>query len=108
MRGNHRIWFRNDYTPPEALTLEQLERVRSVTTTPKDGTRTWHEVWTGATLMGFVTKRMGGLSYRRLDHEGWTYAAKDQRDDEPPHGRAILALLDDVETNCSSALKTVS
>lgn len=107
MRGNHRVWFRNDYTPPPALTLEQLDRVRSVTATAKEGTKTWHEVWSDGVLIGYVTTRMGGQSFRRPHHDGWVFAANDYRECEPPHARAILALLDDLKADCSTAVEAL-
>lgn len=107
MRGNHRLWFRNDYTPPPALPVEQLARVRSVTVTPKEGTKTWNEVWSNGLLIGYVTSRTYGQSFRRPHHDGWVFAANDHCDGEPPHARAILALLDDVEADCSIVLGTV-
>lgn len=99
MRGNHRIWFRQDYTPPPCLTPEQLQRVGTVSVCPKEGTKTWHAVSSEGVLLGYVTTRSYGQNFRRPDHVDWTPAAGDWRRDEPQHARAILALLDDIEAN---------
>lgn len=97
MRGNHSLWFRQDYTPPPCLTPEQLQRVSTVNVCLKEGTKTWHEVRSGDMLLGYVTTRSAGQSFRGPDHDFWVPVNQDWHHDEPQHARAILALLDHIE-----------
>lgn len=101
MRGNHRIIGRDDYVRPPALTLDQLQRVLTITVVPKDGLKTWHEARSGGAIVGYVTTRLGGQSYRLPNQENWCFAANDWCDGEPPHARAILALLTEIDCNRS-------
>lgn len=104
MRGNHRIWGRQDYTPPPALTPLELERISTVTIRPREGTTTWFEGWSAeGLLLGYVSSRMSGQAFRRPWHDLWIPANVDSRPEDPRHARAILALLDSVARDAEDA-----
>ena len=104
MRGNHIHWFRNDYTPPPALSAESLQRVDTVTVRLREGTNTWWEAWLDGVLIGYVRTVMHGQYFRGLSDNGWMATNLDWLHSEPPHARAILALLDHLdEALCTEA-----
>lgn len=94
MRGNHRLIGRNDYTPPPALTEAQCQWIASVEVEPTFGRKTWFTVTRGGELLGYVTTRIYGQEFRTPDLEGWLFACSDWNQSDPPHGRAIIRLLD--------------
>lgn len=100
MRGNHRIWGRQDYVEPAPLPPEALERVASCVITPRYPDRVtpnaWHEVRVGGELIGFVTTRLAGQSFRTPVMEDWFLVSWDWNRADPLHAHAILRLLDHV------------
>lgn len=94
MRGNHRIWGRQDYTEPAPLPPAALQRVGQVQIRPREGFKTWQEAVLDGELIGYVATRIGGQLWRTSDMEDWQFAASDWNRADPPHGRAILALLE--------------
>jgi hypothetical protein len=101
MRGNHRIWGRQDYTEPPPLPSADLSRVAACSVKPRTPDRNaphnWHEVRVGGVFVGYVTTRMGGQSYRLPDWQEWFPAASDWHPSDPTHAHAILCLLDAAE-----------
>jgi hypothetical protein len=98
MRGNHRIWGRQDYTEPAPLGTAERGRIAECEVSLRDGLKTWFEVRYCGQLIGYVTTRCHGQDYRTLKDESWWPAAGDWNRSDPPHGHAILKLLQDVET----------
>ena len=103
MRGNHRIWGRQDYTEPPPLPPEALARIAACTVTPRSPDRTqplcWHEVRIDGVLIGMVATRLAGQCCRLPgDDEGFVVTSDWNRAD-PMYGHAILRLLDEAENN---------
>ncbi len=98
MRGNHRVWGRQDYVEPSALSPGSFSRVRTCLVKPRDPNRAnpWnsHEVYSDGILIGYVTTRLSGQQYRTKNMDYWLFAANDWNQDDPPHAHAILKLLD--------------
>lgn len=99
MRGNHRLWGRQDYCEPPALNPAALAGVRLCTVRPRWADRAqrhnWHEVRLDGQLLGYVTTRMAGQFWRTEDMDGWIPAASDWNRTDPDHAHAILRLLED-------------
>lgn len=102
MRGNHRIWGRQDYDPPPPMCDADRARVDAVSCKPVEGTKTWQAVFREHVLLGYVTRRLVGYQYRLPNDEGWRWVANVQNEADPFCGTAILALLrhlsDDTDT----------
>lgn len=99
MRGNHRLWGRDDYTEPLPMSPEDIDKVNAVNVAPKgDGYKTWFSVFKENKLIGYVTTRCGGQAFRTPNMDSWTWAASTWNNSDPKHGRAILALLREVDT----------
>ena len=96
MRGNHRIWGRQDYAPPPALTKEQLAVVAKYELRPMVGRRCpTFEVFHDGALVAWVRNAVGGPQFNRLGPEPfwlWTPYTHDVRSDEPPFARSILLI----------------
>lgn len=93
MRGNHRLFGRNDLVLPAALTPEELRQIAMVSVRLREGTKTWFEAWCDGVLLGHVSTRLHGQVYRRPSDQGWVDASSYWHDGEPRHARAVLALL---------------
>lgn len=97
MRGNHRLWGRQDYCEPPALAPAALASVRLCTVRPRWADRiqrhNWHEVRLHGRLIGYVATRMAGQCWRGVDMDFWLLAASDWNRADPPHAHAVLALL---------------
>ena len=96
MRGNHRIWGRQDYREPEPLAVDQREVVAQCDVSRLAERKTWWTVRVAGFLVGYVSTRAGGQFYRALNMGEWMFAASDWNRSDPQHGHAILALLDRV------------
>ncbi|TJZ75619.1 hypothetical protein [Chitiniphilus eburneus] len=101
MRGNHRIWGRQDYTEPSPLPPADLARIAACTVTPRSPDRIqplcWHDVRVGGVLIGMVATRLAGQCCRLPgDEVGFVVTSEWNRAD-PMHARAILRLLDSHE-----------
>lgn len=96
MRGNHVIWGRQDYVEPPPLPSESLRRISDCHVRLKEGTKTWHEVWIGGKLIGYVTSRLAGQSFRTLEMDSWMPVVSTSNRQDPKHAQAILGLLDAV------------
>ena len=104
MRGNHRLIGRRDYTEPAPMTEEQRRRVASVQVVPRPGTKTWNSVTRAGILLGHVTTRLWGQEFRTPEMDYWRRAANDWNPKDPPHGWAILKLLEWIETHPTVSL----
>lgn len=93
MRGNHRVWGRQDYTEPAPLTPPARQLVGRVQLRIREGFKTWREVVLDGEVIGYVTTRLCGQLWRTCDMANWQFAASDWNRADPPHSLAILALL---------------
>lgn len=93
MRGNHRVWGRQDYTEPAPLTPPARQLVGRVQLRIREGFKTWYEVVLDGEVIGYVTTRMCGQLWRTHDMDDWQFAASDWNRADPPHSLAIIALL---------------
>lgn len=98
-----RVIFRLDWTSPPPLPAAALLRVHAVAIGAVPGKKTWREVRRCGRLLGYVTSRMHGQYWRATSHQDWWPATDDISPDDPPHARAVLHLLDyvDSEASCS-------
>ena len=64
---------------------------------PMEGRKTWNIVLRDGQEIGYVTTRMSGQSFRTHDMIDWLFAAGDWNRNDPPHGHAVLALLQYLE-----------
>lgn len=98
MRGNHRLWGRQDYVEPLPLPPELAARVAACAVTPRSPDRAerwnWHEVRLDGKLLGYVTTRLEGQQFRTADMEFWCPVQEESNLADLPHARAILHLLD--------------
>lgn len=97
MRGNHRIWGRQDYVEPAPLSAEKREVVAFCAVTLVAGRSTWWAVHLAGLFLGFVSTRAAGQTYRTPGGDDWLFAAGDWNRSDPPHAHAILALLDHID-----------
>ncbi|EWS66472.1 hypothetical protein Y695_00242 [Hydrogenophaga sp. T4] len=97
-----RIIGRQDYTEPVPMSAAECSRVATVTVSQHPELKTWFEVFREGTLIGFVASRMYGLEWRTLDGQCWvpTRCPGSRRD--PRFGRAILSLLDELDSNVTA------
>ena len=93
MRGNHRIWGRDDYTSPPAMTPEEVAIVRQCAVAPIEGLRLYRQVSIDGQLVGQVKSYAFGQFYRHHNDSEWRFVCGDWNSADPKHGRAILALL---------------
>lgn len=93
MRGNHLHLGRQDYVEPPPLSALERTVVASVTISRVTGKKTWHAVHRCERLLGFVSTRMHGQYFRTPHMRSWRLAQDDWHCADPPHARAILALL---------------
>lgn len=107
MRGNHRIWGRQDYKEPPPLPPEALARITACTVAPRWPDRSdkwnWHSVCIGDSLVGYVKTGLGGQSYRTPEMDDWFFAAREWNHADPLHGHAILRLLEAVDEQMEMA-----
>lgn len=96
MRGNHRIWGRQDYREPEPIPADQREVVAHCDVSLVTDRKTWWSVHLAGLLVGYVSTRAGGQVYRTPEMGDWMFAAGDWSRSDPQHGHAILALLENV------------
>jgi hypothetical protein len=98
MRGNHRIWGRQDYVEPQPISIDDRDKIASCVVTPRFSDRTnpnnWHEVRVNGVLIGFVKTSIDGQCFRTPGMEFWLTAAMDWNRSDPHHSYAILRLLD--------------
>ena len=94
MRGNHRIWGRNDYNEPAPMTREQQDKVASVTLTRTPNRRTWHDVFLNGGFIGQVSMAAWGQFFKPPGAPEKTLAASNWNSADPPHGWAILRLIE--------------
>jgi hypothetical protein len=97
MRGNHRIWGRNDYNEPAPMTQEQRDQAASVTVTRSPGFKTWHDVFLNGKHLGRVSSRPWGQFFRAADMPGhWDncLAVRKWNSADPPHGWSVLRLIE--------------
>ena len=97
MRGNHIHWGRMDYTEPSPLSSVDLASVAECDVALLEGTKTWHVVRRCGQVIGYVTTRCGGQSYRTSEMECWMPAASDWNRSDPAHAHAVLKLLRRIE-----------
>jgi len=95
MRGNHRCLGRQDYKEPDPLSEEQRQKVASVTVVPVEGKKTFVAVVQESRLIGYVRTRCNQV-YRtpEMAPDDWIFVASDWNRSDPPHGHAIVALLE--------------
>jgi len=93
MRCNWGRSIRNDFPEIEPIKESDLYKINSVDVFPSAGFKTWFDVVKDGELIGFVTTRASGQLFRKHKTGDWFFAAGKWNDREPPHGRAILALL---------------
>ena len=96
MRGNHRIWGRQDYREPDPIAADLREVVAACDVSLVTGFKTWWSVRLAGMLIGYVSTRAGGQFYRTPHTDGWLFAVADWNRSDPQHGHAVLALLDHV------------
>jgi hypothetical protein len=108
MRGHHRLIGRCDYTEPAPLTEGQRRRVASVQVAPTPGKKTWNSVTGDGVLFGYVSTRFYGPVFRTPEMGDWRGAASDWNRTDPPHGAAILKLLEWIETHPTVSLTPTS
>jgi hypothetical protein len=97
MRGNHPIWGRDDYNEPTPMTQEQRDKVAQVTIAKSPGFKTWHDVSLNGKRIGRVSSRTYGQFFRPADmpaHWDHCLAARNWNSADPPHGWAILRLIE--------------
>lgn len=94
MRGNHRIWGRDDYVEPAGLTPEQKAVIAQLTVYPTPERRTCFNVEKGGKFIGQVRTTFGGQMYRRSPEDEFFYAAFKWNSTDPQHGHALLALME--------------
>lgn len=97
MRGNHRIWGRQDYVEPDRLGDTELAAVAACTVSPHPGTKTWHAVHRDGGLIGYVSTRLGGQFYRTPHMEDWMFVVSDWNRADPKHAHAVLRLVRHVD-----------
>jgi len=111
MRGNHRIWGRQDYTPPPALTEKQLAVVASYELRPMEGRRRpTFEVYHEGALVAWVRSGVGGPEFMRVMPDpfwNWTPFTQDVRPDDPPYARSIV-LIDEWNSIDAEELQQIS
>lgn len=98
MRGNHRIWGRQDYTEPPPLPPEALARIAACTIIPRAPDRTKplcrHDVHLNGVLIGGVATRMAGQYCWFLGADDGFVVASEWNHADPMHAHAVLRLLD--------------
>lgn len=93
MRGNPRFYGRNDCTEPAPMTLSEWLAVDAVSVALKPGAKTVFSVFQDDQEIGFVTTRLAGQYFKMRDTDGWLFVANEWNQNDPAHGRAILALI---------------
>lgn len=94
MRGNHRIWGRDDYVEPVGLPPEQKAVIAQLTVYPTPGRRISFNVEKDGEFIGQVRTTFGGQMYRRSPEDEFFYAAFKWNSTDPHHGHALLALME--------------
>ncbi len=107
MRGNHQQLGRRDYAEPARLSDSDLSLIAQCRISPiaANSRALWrtHEVIRGGQVIGYVTTRLEGQLYKAAKNKKWRFAASDWSRVDPMHGKAILALLDALESNEANA-----
>jgi len=97
MRGNHILLGRNDFTDPEPMALSDIERISKYIIRLSPGYKTWYEVLDQNEIIGFVSLRVGHQYFRLPDANEWIYVIDRFSHLDPFCGRAVLALLNEIE-----------
>lgn len=99
MRGNHRVWGRQDYTEPPPISPSDRARVAECDVVRVEGMNTWHSVHRNGQLIGYVATRFAGQIFRTVEMEDWMYAIGDWNRSDPPHAHAVLAVIESQAKN---------
>jgi hypothetical protein len=100
MRGNHICLGRQDYTEPDPISAADRAAVACCQIGCVEGKKTWYVVRRDGNLLGYVSTRMGGQVFRDPETDDWSFAANDWARTEPPHARAVLALIRHIDSAC--------
>jgi hypothetical protein len=94
MRGNHRIWGRNDYNEPAPMNQKQRDQIAVASVFKTPNRKTWYDVFLDGKYIGRVTSRTYGQFFRTPSMADYCLAKSHWNNSDPPHGWAILRLIE--------------